>query len=106
MINLTASEPSLLDSKLTSSSWAARFWARLMNITATALSFSQQTTRRCLDRAVDHKLYDQMRYEVMRHEARRLRSGSGHDLWQDEETKRLSDLERWALGVASGKQVG
>ena len=73
MTNLTASEPSLLDSKLKSTSWTARFWARLMSITATALSSLHQTPRRCIDRAVDDQnLYKQIRYEVMRHEARRL----------------------------------
>jgi hypothetical protein len=72
MTNLTASESSLLNGKLNSSSLAARFWARLMSITATALIFPQQNPLRCIDRPVDHKLHNQMRYEVMRHEARRL----------------------------------
>ena len=72
MTNLTASEASVLDSKLNSTSWAG-FWARLMSITATALSSLQQTPRRCIERAVDdHKIHNEMRYEVMRHEARRL----------------------------------
>ena len=62
--------------------------------------------REIMRRAAKAHLWADGDFEKLRHEARRLRSGSGHDLWQDEETKRLSDLERWALGVASGKQVG
>ncbi len=73
MTNLTASEPSVLESKLDNSNWVGRFWARLVNISATALSSLQQTSsRRIQGIGVDHALHDQMRYEVMRHEARRL----------------------------------
>ena len=73
MTNLTVSEPSLLDSKLKPPSWTARSWARLVSITAITLSSLQQAPPRHIDRYVDdHKLYNQMRYEVMRHEGRRL----------------------------------
>jgi len=70
MINLTANEASLLGGKLNTSSRVARLCARLMNITATAVSRLRQTPRRCTGRAFDHNLH--MRHEVMRHEARRL----------------------------------
>ena len=73
MTYLTASEPSLLDRKLSSTGQATRFWSRLMSITATAFNSLQRTQRPCIDRAVDDQRFcQQMRHEIMRHEARRL----------------------------------
>jgi hypothetical protein len=72
MTNLIASEPSLLDGKRNSSRWGFRLWARLMNISATADSSLQRGSHRIIDRAFDHNLHNQLRHEVMRHEARRL----------------------------------
>ncbi len=73
MTYLTASEPSLLDRKLSSTGQATRFWSRLMSITATAFNSLQRTQRPCIDRAVDdQRLRQQIRYEAMRHESRRL----------------------------------
>lgn len=73
MTTLTASEPSLLASKRKSTNWAGGLLTRLMNVTATALSFLQQNPRKHIERVVDdHKLHNRLRYEVMRHKARRL----------------------------------